>query len=261
MKKSLFISAIVSLLILGSCERDREGLSSQEEQSFVKTNMDDIIPGQYVILLKEGVTSVKAAKLSYMDAQVLMRNEMQKVLAASKISEREPLQVYTASTEGFVVTLSAEEASALEKNPGVLGVWPDKIVIVAKPIKPPTPLPDEVIPPGIIKVGGGSTYGGVHKVWIIDTGIDLTHPDLNVDEASGKTFVPRTTTPNDDNGHGTHCAGIIAAIDNEIGVVGVAAGATVVPVKVLDKRGSGYMSTIIAGVDFVTANGGHRRRC
>jgi subtilisin family serine protease len=180
---------------------------------------------------------------------------MQKVLAASKISEREPLQVYTASTEGYAVTLSEEEALALEKNPGVLGVWPDKIVIVAKPVKPPTPLPTEVTPPGITRVGGGATYNGGHKAWIIDTGIDLTHPDLNVDEASGKTFVPRTTTSNDDNGHGTHCAGIIAAIDNEIGVVGVAAGATVVPVKVLDKRGSGYMSTIIAGVDYVTGAG------
>ncbi len=93
------------------------------------------------------------------------------------------------------------------------------------------------------------------KIWIIDTGIDLDHPDLNVDGASGKTFVSRTTTPDDDNGHGTHCAGIAAAIDNTVGVVGVAAGAKVVPVKVLDKRGSGAMSVIIAGVDFVTANG------
>ena len=93
------------------------------------------------------------------------------------------------------------------------------------------------------------------RAWIIDTGIDLDHPDLNVDAASGKTFVTRTTTPNDDNGHGTHCAGIVAAIDNTVGVVGVAAGAKVVPVKVLDKRGSGAMSVIIAGVDCVTANG------
>ncbi len=83
------------------------------------------------------------------------------------------------------------------------------------------------------------TYTGTKKAWIIDTGIDLDHPDLNVDAAIGKTFVTRTTTPEDDNGHGTHCAGIVAAIDNTVGVVGVAAGANVVPVKVLDKRGSG----------------------
>jgi subtilisin family serine protease len=151
--------------------------------------------------------------------------------------------------------MTDEEAAALQKNENVLGVWPDRMVILAKPAPAPTPLPAEVTPPGITRVGGGATYTGTKKAWIIDTGIDLTHPDLNVDAASGKTFVTRTTTPNDDNGHGTHCAGIVAAIDNTVGVVGVAAGAKVVPVKVLDKRGSGAMSVIIAGVDFVIANG------
>jgi len=126
---------------------------------------------------------------------------------------------------------------------------------LAKPGTNPTPLPAQVTPPGITRVGGGATYTGSKKAWIIDTGIDLNHPDLNVNVAAGKTFVARTSTPEDDNGHGTHCAGIVAAIDNSVGVVGVAAGAPVVPVKVLDKRGSGAMSVIIAGVDFVTANG------
>ena len=55
---------------------------------------------------------------------------------------------------------------------------------------------------------------------IVDTGIDLTHPDLNVYRE--KTFVPNTTSANDDNGHGTHVAGTAAARDNSIGVVGVA---------------------------------------
>jgi subtilisin family serine protease len=122
--------------------------------------------------------------------------------------------------------------------------------------KPPVPIdpPAQTTPPGITRVGGPTKYLSGSKAWIIDTGIDLDHPDLNVDAASGRTFVPRTTTPEDDNGHGTHCAGIVAAIDNTIGVVGVAAGATVVPIKVLDKRGSGAYSTIIAGVDHVAAN-------
>ena len=105
--------------------------------------------------------------------------------------------------------------------------------VLAKPGTSPTPLPAQVTPPGINIVGGGATYSGDNKVYIIDTGIDIDHPDLNVDAGSGKTFVPRTTTADDDNGHGTHCAGIVAAINNAVGVVGVAAGATVVPVKVL----------------------------
>jgi subtilisin family serine protease len=57
----------------------------------------------------------------------------------------------------------------------------------------------------------------------------------------------------DQNGHGTHVAGTIAAIDNDIGSIGVAPGATIVPVRVLDRRGSGTISGVIAGVDFVAA--------
>ena len=255
MKKILLVFAVAMAMILGSCNKNAIDLPQEEDQTLAGLKDGDIIPGQYVVLLKEGVTSVKSAKLSYPGSQDLMRTEVKKILSASKIAEREPLQVYSAGVEGFAVKLSEEEAAALENNPGVRGVWPDKIVVLARPAPSPTPLPAEVTPPGITRVGGGATYSGPHKAWIIDTGIDLTHPDLNVDAASGKTFVSRTTTPNDDNGHGTHCAGIVAAIDNQVGVVGVAAGAKVVPVKVLDKRGSGAMSIIIAGVDFVTANG------
>lgn len=255
MKKILFIFAAVSALSIWSCERDWEVLNQDADISLIRTSVGDIIPGQYVVLLKEGVTSVKSSKLSYQNAQVLMRGEMKKILAASSISEKEPLQVYVASTEGFAVRLTESEASALEKNPGILGVWPDRVFVLAKPGTSPAPLPGQVTPPGITIVGGSEKYSGNNKAYIIDTGIDIDHPDLNVDAGSGKTFVPRTSTPDDDNGHGTHCAGIVAAIDNAVGVAGIAAGAKVVPVKVLDKRGSGYMSTIIAGVDFVTSNG------
>jgi len=255
MKKILLIFAVASALMLGSCNKTDIDLPQEEDQTLAGLKDGDIIPGQYVVLLKEGVTSIKSAKLSYPGSQDLMRMEVKKILSASRIAEREPLQVYSAGVEGFAVKLSEEEAATLENNPGVRGVWPDKMVVLARPSPTPTPLPAEVTPPGITRVGGGATYTGTKKAWIIDTGIDLTHSDLNVDAASGKTFVSRTTTPNDDNGHGTHCAGIVAAIDNTVGVVGVAAGAKVVPVKVLDKRGSGAYSIILAGVDFVIANG------
>ena len=252
MKKLFFIITAAILVMLFSCERTADDLT--QDTSYVENIDGGIIDGQYVVLLKENATSLKSTARNFQDAQVLMRSEMQRILQTSGIPVKEPLQVYVASTEGFAVKMSKEEALELGHNPQVLGVWPDKMVVLAKP-SVPTPLPAEVIPPGITRVGGGATYTGGHKAWIIDTGIDLDHPDLNVDVALGKTFVPRTSTPDDDNGHGSHCAGIVAAIDNTVGVVGVAAGARVVPVKVLDKRGSGAMSTIIAGVDYVTANG------
>ena len=94
---------------------------------------------------------------------------------------------------------------------------------------------------------------------IIDTGIDLDHPDLNVfasiNCARGGPFGGGCKdTGNDGNGHGTHVAGTAAALDNGIGVVGVAPGARLWAVRVLDNSGSGWMSWIIGGIDWVTGN-------
>jgi len=75
---------------------------------------------------------------------------------------------------------------------------------------------------------------------VIDTGIDLEHKDLNVDVARSANFVPRgKDSPKDGDGHGTHVAGTIGVIDNDIDVVSVAAGANLLAVRVLDNAGSG----------------------
>lgn len=241
-------------MLLGACERAPENLV--QEDDYIKTSLE-VIPGQYVVLLKGDFGYVKSDLMSYDDAQIAMTGITKDLLDKAGITGREPLNVYSASIEGFAVNLSESEVAALEKNPNVRGIWPDMMFIMARPAPSPVPLPTpEVTPPGITRVGGGTAYTGTKKAWIIDTGIDLDHADLNVNASVGRTFVTRTTTPNDDNGHGTHCAGIVAArLGNGGGVVGVAAGASVVPVKVLDKRGSGAMSVIIAGVDYVTATG------
>lgn len=96
-------------------------------------------------------------------------------------------------------------------------------------------------------------------VAVVDTGIDLEHPDLNVvggvNCARGGPFSASCKPGGDDDHfHGTHVAGTVAAIDNGSGVVGVAPGARLWAVKVLDRRGSGYTSWIIAGIDWVAAN-------
>ena len=88
---------------------------------------------------------------------------------------------------------------------------------------------------------------------ILDTGIDLDHPDLSV--FYNQSFINGAATGDDDNYHGTHVAGTAAAIDNGIGVVGVAPGARLWALKVLNKNGSGSFADIIEAIDFVTGNG------
>lgn len=95
----------------------------------------------------------------------------------------------------------------------------------------------------------GYTGAGA-RVAILDSGIDYTHPDLddNIDHASSVSFVAGNPSYWDDDGHGTHVAGIVAAEDNGMGSIGVAPHATLVVVKVLDNTGTGYFSWINAGI-------------
>ena len=107
---------------------------------------------------------------------------------------------------------------------------------------------------GVLRVGGPGTAVSGRTAWIIDTGIDLDHPDLNVDASRSRSFI-RDSSPDDANGHGSHVAGTIGARNNSIGVVGVAPGATLVAVRVLDRNGRGANSDVIAGVNYVAENG------
>jgi subtilisin family serine protease len=93
------------------------------------------------------------------------------------------------------------------------------------------------------------------KVAVLDTGIAYAHPDLAANYAGGRDFVNNDNDPNDDNNHGSHVAGTIAAVLNGTGVVGVAPEARLYGVKVLNASGSGSWSGIIAGVQWVVDNG------
>lgn len=163
----------------------------------------------------------------------------------------------------------------LARSPEVLRVEIDATVhALGKPASPPgldnkdpdePEQPAEVLPWGVDRIDAeyawsASTGAGV-SVAVLDTGIDADHPDLQANLAGGVNFVsnppwkaPNPTKWDDDNGHGTHCAGIIAAADNDIGVVGVAPEATLYAVKVLNKTGSGYISQIIAGLEWCVVN-------
>jgi subtilisin len=154
---------------------------------------------------------------------------------------------------GFVFTGSAAGAAALGRNPMVRTVVPDQHIEIAA----------ETITPGIKRIRADHpTSDDAHqfgyrgagaRIAIVDTGIDLTHSDLsaNIDASLGINCIT-AGPPQDGHGHGTHVAGVAAAVDNTIGVIGVAPSARLVPVKVLDNSGNGEWSNVICGINYLT---------
>lgn len=165
---------------------------------------------------------------------------------------------YSASIKGFAAKMPDEAAARmLSANPLIASYEPDAIAYAfAKPVATAAyPCTTSQTPWGVTRVGGAGDGTG-RRAWVIDTGIDFEHPDLIVDRTNSASFVLRGKFSADDgNGHGTHVAGTIGALKNGCDVVGVAAGATLVAVRVLDNSGSGSYSGVIKGIDYVAANG------
>ncbi|WP_290900135.1 S8 family peptidase [Ferroglobus sp.] len=169
----------------------------------------------------------------------------------------------------IVAELPDKAVEKLAKAKGVVRVEKDAIVEVFKG-KPPSPpgknkdkstQPPQEIPWGIDRINATEAWiisngsaNGVIEVAVIDTGIDRDHPDLENNLAWGVSVLNGriSTKPNayqDRNGHGTHVAGIVAAINNEIGVVGVAPAVEIYAIKALGNDGSGWVSDIILGIE------------
>jgi subtilisin len=195
--------------------------------------------------------------------------------------------VYRAALKGYSARMSETAAARVAEDPRVLDVQPDRVVHITAPKgngpkgngpggKGATP-PPQVLPTGVDRVDadlsgtaaiatpeGGTVGTGDSEspaaelavdVAVIDTGVDLDHPDLNVYTAGAKNCSTGRSA-DDGNGHGTHVAGTIAARDNTEGVVGVAPGARIWPVRVLNNAGSGTWSDVLCGIDYVTENAG-----
>ncbi|MBU5356457.1 S8 family peptidase [Paenibacillus barcinonensis] len=92
------------------------------------------------------------------------------------------------------------------------------------------------------------------KIGVIDTGADYHHPDLRYSLARGINLLNRSMLPHDDNGHGTHIAGTIAAANSTAGMIGVAPRSVIYPVKAFDHNGSAYVSDIVLGIDWCVRN-------
>jgi subtilisin family serine protease len=260
MKQLIFklLAIAVVIAFAASCEKP---MVTDEDSGGLSLKSASIDKVTYIVVLDDVGLKAELSKLKgYEKKQDVMKSASDKILKRAGVLDGELGFVYGTALQGFSVKMPPGQLKKLEDDPSVKYIEKNQVATIIdqgiKIKKKPAPTPSgETVPWGVDRVNGG-VEGTVKTAWIIDTGIDLDHPDLNVDGSKGATFVDRTTSPDDDNGHGTHCAGIIGAIDNEIGVIGVAAGATVVPVKVLNRRGSGTYDAIISGVDFVAENAG-----
>ena len=206
----------------------------------------DIIPNSFICIFKPGPISTGSEARS----------------SAAAVGGR-LRHVYSHVLNGFSVYMSATAAQRMmAKTPLITSCTQDRVVSIPPTIvgeisarggPPGASGSTQSTPWGIKRVGGAGSSSGT--AWIIDTGIDLSHPDLNVSQTDNISFLPADASPNDSNGHGTHVAGIIGAKANTIGVIGVAAGARVVAVRVLDAAGNGADSDVIKGLDYVVAKG------
>ena len=165
-----------------------------------------------------------------------------------------PTFVYTSALKGFAASLTSSQLTWLRSSAEVAFVEPDITFTAAGTTVPLAS--GETLPVGIPRIGA-ATAGLVNppsgvNVAELDTGIDLGNTDLNA--VSGTNCIKSATAAQDDNGHGTNVAGIIAARDQGAGVVGVAPGTKLYAVKVLARSGSGTLSQILCGINWVTAN-------
>ena len=209
-------------------------------------------------VLAQSSTEPASRKIVVFSSNVVSADAQSAVLKNGGAVKIKPLAMINAC----VAMVSASSEAKLKRTGVVLRIEEDVLVAaLGKPAPKPTPTPlPEVLPWGIDRIDAelvttdNTSPAAAIKVGVIDTGIDLNHPDLKAIVKGGINTIMPSVSYTDDNGHGTHVAGIIAALDNDIGVVGVSAKVDLYAIKVLNKRGSGYISDIIEGLQWAVDN-------
>lgn len=261
--KKFGVWALAITLGLSSCTKEEtESIATLNENSdnlvTATSENGQIIEGEYIVVLNSNVLNKNAVKgvSNYQEQTTILKKELAKQFSNKAVSVDKIAHVYRNTVDGFSVKLNKDEIETLKNDSRVKLVEPNRVVILKRPVPAPEPEPTggQEVPWGIARVNGGVDGSGL-TAWVIDSGIDGDHPDLNVDAARSADFTGSRKGWDDENGHGTHVAGTIGAINNDFGVVGVAAGCKVVAVRVLDRRGSGSYDGVMAGVDYVAANG------
>jgi subtilisin len=242
--------AIVGFGLLG-CHADRDVEPTFSADCLVKASVNNGQPitGAYIVtyLPDQSLPTAPNARVNVAQASI------SRLLTRHKLVDDQAELLTTDERPSFLTHLTADQATELGHDPAVSFIEPDRIMSICSCVDVATPT---TLSWNIQQTGFGRGDLQTNKtVWIVDTGIDLDNPDLNVDTERSRSFVSGVTSADDQNGHGTHVAGIIGAKNNGIGVTGVASGATLVALKVLNQLGEGRLSGIIQAVNYVRQNG------
>ena len=258
--QSVLSALAMTVLVFSSCT-DQDNIQNStppfENQDNIKKAVEtkgEFVPGQYIVILKENqlreVTETSAQRTAL---------KINQVLSSTALSRDSVIAEYKYATKGFATRLNSQQLELLKLNPLVDRVVKDQIYRVGGTVlnvdekhssNYSAMRMSQTIPWGITRVGGPHDGTGL-TAWVLDSGVDLDHPDLNVDVAKSVNYVSGEI--NDDlNGHGTHVAGIIGAKNNSMYTVGVAAGATIVSVKTCNFLGDCDKSDILSGIDYIT---------
>lgn len=246
--RKILIPAIACLIAFASCKKEGNSknaatASPDDCVQSAAASSGSVIEGQYIVLYKDNAINAKGITAQRM-------NEFtQDALSRNNISEKALQESFAGEPGGFIAALSESEAARLRKDENIEAIEPDRIIALSNCF---TVVAPRLVTWNIERIGYGNGIG--KRAWIIDTGIDFDHPDLNVDVSKSKSFISGVISADDENGHGTHVAGIIGAKNNTFGVLGVASGATLVSCRVLDKDGSGSLSNIIQALSYISAN-------
>ncbi len=268
----LGLSLAGSLTFFGCQDALQNEAITDAEQITEKTDTEDFIKHQFIVVLKDGTFGQKLGKVSvapvvsratnlknFEAKQAQLKENVNKMVSEFGVESAAIEFVYGNALLGFAGTFTDTQIEALKNDSRVEYVEQDQIMRISDGFKDKdakntvSRTEAQTTPWGISRVGYGDYEGGYQWAWVIDSGVDGNHNDLNVDTEYSRSFVNGYSGTSDSNGHGTHVAGTIAAKDNNFGVVGVAAGATVVSCRVF-AGSNGSNSAVISAVDYVRAN-------
>lgn len=274
-KHITWVGAIAFALTVTACSVDAPTTSTPTEDPAPIVRDGDLIPGQYIVAFNDYAVAQKGEDLqalSHNERLALVRDAALDLATSHGLKADAIKTVWGSAVHGVLMKIDDAQADKLRNDPHVRYIEQDRWVSlppfqvldkddaddaesVARKGGGGGTQPAQTTPWGITRVGGAEVPSSSVTAWIIDSGIDLDHPDLNVVTSKCRTWVTGTSSADDGNGHGSHVAGTVGAKNNTIGVIGVAPGINLVALRVLNSNGSGEFSWSISAFDHVAANG------